>query len=498
MKKDKYCSSFLPTVLFIIIVTFTACEEELPPEYLLNIEVNNTEGGITEGEGSYTEGEEVNLKAIPNEGFVFLSWTKEGNEIANDANLTYTMPAQDITLHANFEKAQFHVSLLKNLEDAGDLMGEGEYEMGDEVIISATVNDFFRFLHWKDEENIILSTDSVYTFTMPATNVIITAIFEKPEYWLQLNDIPGGTGVLSGSGYYHEGDLVEINAVPVEFFDFSHWEDETGSIIGTNPLYHFTMPPDSVILTAFFVLQEGYLADIDGNIYPFVTIGPHKWMAENLKTTRFKDETTLETNINNSDWGNYYSPAYAIYPHDMVEGLSSDEETVSAYGLLYNWHAVNDPAGLCPAGWRIPNDDEWTLLINYLIQEYDLTNTFSEENKTGIGNALKSCRQTISPLGGECNTNQHPRWETFYSPGWEPDLNQVGLDMFGFSALPSGYRNPIGFYAEIGESTTFWSSTPSDGVRAWTYGLAYVSKTIYRNDRNTTTGLSVRCIRDTE
>jgi len=121
--------------------------------------------------------------------------------------------------------------------------------------------------------------------------------------------------------------------------------------------------------------EPGTVTDIDGNVYQTVIIGNQEWITENLRVTKYNNGDDIPTGLNDSEWQNTTQGAYAIYPHDGgeteddVEGINSDEEMIGAYGMLYNWYSVDDERGLCPAGWSIPSDEDWTQLINYAIDQ---------------------------------------------------------------------------------------------------------------------------------
>lgn len=219
------------------------------------------------------------------------------------------------------------------------------------------------------------------------------------------------------------------------------------------------------------------LTDIDGNTYNIVKIGEQVWMAENLRTTKYNDDTSIPTGHSDDDWEILTTGAYAIYPHTSIEGLNSDAEVLEAYGALYNWYAVNDARGLCPTGWHIPNNAECTTLSDFI-------------GGSNIGNKLKSCRQVSSPLGGDCATNDHPRWdanETYY-----------GTNDFGFAALPGGSRDLWGGYSssQIGVSGAWWSLTAFDDTYAYRFGLSYNSGDLTNSWTQKTHGFSIRCIKD--
>jgi len=103
------------------------------------------------------------------------------------------------------------------------------------------------------------------------------------------------------------------------------------------------------------------VTDADGNTYNTVTIGTQVWMKENLKTTKYADGTAVANVTDNTAWTTA-GAAYAWYDNNI-----SNKAT---YGALYNWYAV-DPASngnknLCPTGWHVPSDAEWTSLTTNL------------------------------------------------------------------------------------------------------------------------------------
>ncbi|MFP4489536.1 MAG: FISUMP domain-containing protein [Bacteroidales bacterium] len=224
------------------------------------------------------------------------------------------------------------------------------------------------------------------------------------------------------------------------------------------------------------------LTDIDGNIYASVIIGGQEWMAENLKTGTYKDGTEISTGLSNADWQTDASGAYTLYPYSDVSDISTDMDMQDAYGLLYNWYAVDNPSGLCPEGWRMPAHNDWNQLVDYLTGNYDEI----DAGNTGI--YLKSCRQPDSPLGGNC--------DTYDQPYWEPDNIYYGTDNFGFAALPGGYRSPEGDYYDMGGYGYWWSSTEYQGSYAFAHTMACDAGEVNVATDDKEYGYSVRCIKD--
>ena len=222
------------------------------------------------------------------------------------------------------------------------------------------------------------------------------------------------------------------------------------------------------------------LTDVDGNRYAVVQIGEQYWINENLRATRYNNGDPIPTGLPEHEWNNTHISevgAFIVYPHNEIDGIDSYDEMVSAYGVLYNYYATVDDRSLCPSGWRVTTDQDWATLENFLRNAgHD-----GEEAKV-----LKSCRQIGTPVGGSCNTTEHPRWEYHDS--------QFGTDLYGFSALPAGYYSLNGFGASSYPGY-FWSSTSQQPNTSYIRIITYDSPSIQRAAHDKRVGFSVRCVR---
>ena len=221
------------------------------------------------------------------------------------------------------------------------------------------------------------------------------------------------------------------------------------------------------------------VTDIDGNSYDAVQIGNQVWMAENLRTTRYADGTV----IGEGTFASIFTP-------------STDVDT---YGYLYNWDAVmqnedfssSNPSGIqgiCPTGWHVPSNAEWTQLTAYLGSHSEYVCSGSGDK---IAKALASTNGWLLCDGDECVV------------GNNPSTNNVT----GFSALPAGSYNGNG-YVTFGNEATFWSTSGNDqGALGHRYAtrcllssnaanVDYRSVQLNTNYGNTNYGFSVRCVRD--
>jgi len=254
------------------------------------------------------------------------------------------------------------------------------------------------------------------------------------------------------------------------YFVRAYAQNSTGVYFG-NQVFFTTWMEDGII---------GSITDVDGNNYSTITFYGREWMTENLKVTKYNNGSQIPTGLSGFEWVNTTNGAYTIVPYDIVNGINSEEEMINAYGLLYNWHSVNDTRGLCPTGWRVLTEDDWMLLILHASHN---------------ANKLKSCRQVNSPIGGDCATEEHPRWD--YHAGF------AGTDDFGLAILPGGakFDGYFGEQGSIGYSGYFWSADDSyveNENTAVRVVFRFDYSTIWVQNYSKNHGYSVRCIRNIE
>jgi len=202
-------------------------------------------------------------------------------------------------------------------------------------------------------------------------------------------------------------------------------------------------------------LTYGSVSDNDGNTYKTIVIGTQEWMAENLKTTKYNDGTAITNVTDNTAWTTA-GAAYCWYNNDAATYKAT-------YGALYNWYAVdptsNGNKNICPTGWHVPTDVEWTTLTTYLGGE------------------------TVA--GGKMKESGTTHWTT---------PNTGADNSIGFTGLPGGTRIGGGSF-NIGINGTWWSSTAINGLYALASLLVYNSSDAYRSNTTKDIGFSVRCLK---
>ncbi|HPF94537.1 MAG TPA: fibrobacter succinogenes major paralogous domain-containing protein, partial [Tenuifilaceae bacterium] len=203
----------------------------------------------------------------------------------------------------------------------------------------------------------------------------------------------------------------------------------------------------------------------DGNVYQMVTIGNQIWMAENL---------AYLPSVTGPSLGYNGTPYYYVYGYDGTD--VNDAKATSnydTYGVLYNWTAamassVSSEAnpsgvqGVCPTGWHLPSDAEWTELTDYL--------------------------GGISGAGGKLKETGTTHWN---SP------NEGATNETGFTALPAGFRNhQHEAFHSLWSSGFWWTASEFDEEFAWYRLIRNSTSEITRGMNTKETGYSVRCVKD--
>jgi uncharacterized protein (TIGR02145 family) len=221
-----------------------------------------------------------------------------------------------------------------------------------------------------------------------------------------------------------------------------------------------TNPSDGTPIVFNSALSYGTMTDIDGNIYKTITIGTQTWMAENLRTTKYRDGSEIPNVTDGDKWYALITGAYCNYDN------TTNPNIIATYGRLYNGHAVSDIRNIAPTGWHVPSPTEWELLIKY--------------------------SGGWKVAGGKLKETGTTHW--YYN--YNGTTNETG-----FTALPGGYRRGESF-ADIGLTGYFRAATEGNEImyllinflesKVYSY---YFSDDLHVMEELKTGG-SVRCVRD--
>lgn len=195
---------------------------------------------------------------------------------------------------------------------------------------------------------------------------------------------------------------------------------------------------------------DGDTDEDDNDCVPRITICDQVWMVKNLDVTTYRNGDEIPQVTDPAVWATLTTGAWCYANNDPANG--------PVYGKLYNWHAVNDPRGLAPAGWHIPTDAEWTVLTD--------------------------CLGGVAIAGGKMKETGTLHW---VAP------NSDATNSSGFTALPGSGR---GIVRPLGQGAYWWSSTSYTLTTAWPRALVGGTPFVFRTSSVKTNGFSVRCVKD--
>lgn len=203
-----------------------------------------------------------------------------------------------------------------------------------------------------------------------------------------------------------------------------------------------------------FTCGSSTMEDYDGNTYNTVLIGTQCWMKENLRTTSYQNGTAIPNVANGPTWTGLTTGAWCYSGNDPSYNLT--------YGKLYNWFAMKDANGICPAGWHVPSSSEW--------------------------NALSTFLGGVSAAGGKMKATGLTYWS---SP------NTGATNSSGFTGLGGGYRSAS--TANFGDFLTYaymWSSTNFNADSGHYFDLRHNTTDLWYGTQIKQAGLSIRCLKD--
>jgi len=263
----------------------------------------------------------------------------------------------------------------------------------------------------------------------------------------------GAGGSLTGSttqtiAYSEDGTAV--TAVPDSGYEFVKWSDG----LTTNPRTDSSII-DNIEISAIFAVPCSseivcpQSCSYEGEIYNTVTINDQCWFKDNLNIGIQIDRTNDQTD------------------NTTIEKYCYDNNSANCniYGGLYQWnelmnYSTSTTQGICPTGWHVPTDDDWSTLTIYL--------------GTNAGSKLAGSYEL-----------------------WNDGALRQSADFgtSGFNALPAGLRGVLGDFGALGDLASFWSSSEDSPGLYWDRYLTSGTSEVIRNNDGQADGYSVRCLR---
>jgi hypothetical protein len=258
----------------------------LPPDlYTLSLQVNPMGAGTVSGGGSFEEGQLVPVSASANAGYDFVNWTRGGVEVSASADFSYEMPAENVTLVANFEKQTFTIAASAGTGGSIDPVGNVVVEYGESQSFIITANAGYEIADVL-VDNVSIGAVASYTFENVMTDHTIEALFDMlpvETFTLTLLAYPEDGGMVYGAGEYQADAMINVSAQANAGYQFVNWSMD-GQVISGMSSFVFTMPTMDVTLVASFEeamgvycsFSQGYWFARPQTVWPYdVVVGGH-------------------------------------------------------------------------------------------------------------------------------------------------------------------------------------------------------------------------------
>ena len=215
--------------------TLVAQFQAQPQNYTISVSANPTNGGTVSGGGTYQQGQTCTVSATPANGYTFVKWTENGNQVSTNANYTFTVTGNR-NLVAQFQTQSYYIATSSNPTNGGTTSGNGLYQYGETCTVTATPAQGHEFVNWKENGSVV-STDASYSFTVTnGRNLIANFTLQTFEITTSVEPAEGGTAY--GSGTYNYGEEVTISIETNEDWAFQNWT-ENGTVVAEEKTFTF-------------------------------------------------------------------------------------------------------------------------------------------------------------------------------------------------------------------------------------------------------------------
>ncbi len=246
--------------------SFTATEERVLVanfsriSYSITATADPSTGGSATGTGTYYHGENVTLVATPNDGYSFINWTKNGEEVSTNATFTFAATSAGDYV-ANFSFNSYEITATANPSGSCTITGAGTYDHGATVTLTAVGNTGYIFLNWTKDNEEVSSTPS-FSFTATESGTYVANFLPK-TYSITVKANPTAGGTVTGGGNHSHGTTCTLTAEPNEGYYFLYWK-KSGEIVSTSPTYSFEVTGGGIYTAYFSIINY----DVDAYANP--------------------------------------------------------------------------------------------------------------------------------------------------------------------------------------------------------------------------------------
>lgn len=227
------------------------------------------EGGVVTGGGAYWIGENCTLQAVANEGYTFVDWTEDGQQVSAEPVLAFIVTA-DRDLQANFMVNAYEISAEAWPEEGGVVTGMGDYDFGTNATLVAMSNPHYEFVAWT-EDGVTVSVSAEYTFVVNGSRHLV-ATFAQESYAVNVSVYPENAGTIEGGGQYPYGQTATLIACPNENYEFVEWTEE-GHFVSDQPSMSFVVTQNRDLEARFAFIDGTDEKEFTLLVFPNPTTG---------------------------------------------------------------------------------------------------------------------------------------------------------------------------------------------------------------------------------
>jgi hypothetical protein len=215
--------------------------------YLITVSADPITGGTAVGGGAYYYGNNCTVSALPNAGYTFTNWTKNGMVVSTDASYTF-MVTENANLVAHFSLDHYNITVSVDPEAGGTAAGGGSFTYGETCNLSATPNTGYAFVNWTKNGSVV-SNNANYSFTV-TDNGNYVAHFVVEHYTITVLAMPTEGGIVYGSGTYDYGHVVTLRAVANNGYEFVNWTKD-GVVFSTDAIHSVVVTENAEYVANF-------------------------------------------------------------------------------------------------------------------------------------------------------------------------------------------------------------------------------------------------------
>lgn len=250
--------------------------------YTISVSVNPIGSGIVTGGGTYTYGTSCTLTALPHTGYTFQGWSQNGTIVSTSQAYTFTV-TETANYVAQFAAQSYNITTNADPTEGGTVTGGGNYTHGQNCTLSATANEGYDFVSWRENGNVV-STETEYSFTV-TSNRTLTANFELQQFEISATVNPEEGGSITGRGRYSYGEEVTLTVTANEDYAFRNWTDN-GEVVSQDPNYTFVVTCNRTLVANLEYTVGLGENSVSARVYPNPTQGEVVVVCESLKLIR--------------------------------------------------------------------------------------------------------------------------------------------------------------------------------------------------------------------